>query len=278
MPLLEPMVTTTSSSNYSLVPTGSTPSPPKLTSSTLIEPGGTPCRSGEDSGTTNEKLPLASSETGDENSDTSSVFFNPEVGFYGCDYCDLKFKRQFHLLRHMATHEDKREVCCHCNTAFYRKDNLLVHQRNCQRSRSLRRSPAVEPIRRQRPPRPPPRTLADLLDRQDDYDGKYAADRYIQLPSGLEISEIPSDSNQLKTPPPSPVPGRNRMVETVSMAEQSDEEPQQDADDVVEIFPCGHCRQVFETFSRLLKHTAAKHIKNPTDGTFHFEIETVMDE
>jgi len=285
MPHLEPMVSTSSSSTYS---SSLSPSPSHL-GGNWRRPAG---REERDQGEERDSLPLPVSSGGS----SSSVFYNPDARSYSCDFCDLKFKRQFHLLRHVAVHEDKREVCCHCNTGFYRKDNLLVHQSKCQQQqkqgrRPLRPSTALQPNHAQhRPARPPPRTLADLLDR--DYDrGKYGneLDPYnsnntynIQLPSGLEISEVPNgdgDGNgMLSSPPPSTLPRRRRIVESVNLVEESDEEPEPNEDNVVEIFPCGHCREVFETFSRLLKHTAAKHIKNPTDGTFHFEIETILDE
>jgi len=47
-----------------------------------------------------------------------------------CPECGLRFQRQLHLERHLASHDERNRLACQqCGKIFYHKDNLKLHQR-----------------------------------------------------------------------------------------------------------------------------------------------------
>ena len=57
--------------------------------------------------------------------------FNMEDSHFKCTLCSKKFKKNFHLNRHMLTHQDAKHSCQKCGKSFHRTDVFSKHQAKC---------------------------------------------------------------------------------------------------------------------------------------------------
>ncbi|KAF2621231.1 hypothetical protein BU25DRAFT_354833, partial [Macroventuria anomochaeta] len=48
---------------------------------------------------------------------------------HGCTFCDRKFRKLEHLMRHIRTHTKEKPYSCHCGSSFTRRDILKRHSR-----------------------------------------------------------------------------------------------------------------------------------------------------